>query len=69
VCERSKGENRRRLVNKCTMQYENKEDGTLLRKSQMNLSKRIENKGKEIKRLIENTCSDIIKPGNKIRIL
>jgi len=69
VCERSEGERRRRLVNKCTMQYENKEDGTLFRKSQMNLSKRIENKGKETKRLRENTCSDIIKSGNKISIL
>jgi hypothetical protein len=68
VCERSKGESRRRLLNKCTMQYEN-EDGMLFRKSQMNLSKRIENKGKEIKSLRENTCSDIIKLGNKIGIL
>jgi len=38
-------------VNKCTMRYENKEHGTLLRMSQMNLSKRIENSGKETKRL------------------
>jgi hypothetical protein len=53
VCERIKGESRRRLVNKCTMQYEN-EDGTLFRMSQMNLSKRIENKGKEAERLREN---------------
>jgi hypothetical protein len=66
VCERSKGESRRRLVNKCTMQYENKEDGTSFRMSEMNVSKRIENKGKETTRLREKTCSDIIKSGNKI---
>jgi len=53
VCERSKGESRRRLLNKCTMQYENKEYGTLLRMLQMNLSKRIENRGKETMRLRE----------------
>jgi hypothetical protein len=51
VCERSKGESRRRLVNKCAMQYENKEAGTLFTISQMSLCKRIENKGKETKRL------------------
>jgi len=38
-------------VNKCVMQYENKEAGTLFAMSQMNLCKRIENKGKETKRL------------------
>jgi hypothetical protein len=53
VCERSKGESRRRLLNKCTMQYENIEYGTLLRILQMNLSKRIENRGKETMRLRE----------------
>jgi len=51
VCERSKGESRRRLVNKCAMQYENKEAGTLFTMSHMNLCKRIENKGKETKGL------------------
>lgn len=48
------------------MQYENKEDGTSFRMSEMNVSKRIENKGKETTRLREKTCSDIIKSGNKI---
>ena len=56
-------------MNKCTMQYENTEDGTLFRISQMNVSKGIENKGKETKRLRGKNCSDIIKSGNKISIL
>jgi len=51
-------------VNKCTMQYENKEDGMLFTMSQMSLCKRIENK-----RLRGKTCSDIIKSVNKISIL
>ena len=56
-------------MNKCTIQYENKEDGMLFTMSQMSLCKRIENKRKETKRFREKTCSDIIKSGNKISIL
>ena len=50
-------------MNKCTMQYENKEDGTLFRMSQMNLSKRIENKGKETKRPREKICMTLSNQG------